>query len=451
MSEEYKGKQVLVVGLGVSGKAASRFLLKRGARVTAVDRQADQIAEEPSIVSLRGIGLYLVSEQNLLEINHFDFVVVSPGIPEDSPIYKRIAQSGKWILGEIELACRSMNQKAVAITGTNGKTTTTLLTTHVLNFAGKKAHAVGNIGIPLTDLVDEASLTDIFVVELSSWQLETLQANVFDAAAILNITANHLDRHKTMEAYAQAKFRIAASLRENGTLYIGNQVERDFSHLLTMDNYETYGFDPSNTFFSDGEIVYYKGQSLFHLPTPYTGKINHDLENLMAAYALCRQMGVSADQFVRSLDSFKKPAHRVEFVTTLDGVNYYDDSKGTNVEAVIRAVEAMEGKTLLIAGGVHKGASYLPWAKVFKGKVREIYAIGEARELIADELGDFIPVKQCRSLDEAVRFAAETAQNGENVLLSPGCSSYDMFRDYNHRGDEFKRIVHTLQSEVFKR
>lgn len=448
MKEEFSGKKVLVIGLGISGKAAARFLLKRGAFVTAIDRNADLFYDEPTVKTLIEKGLQVFSEKTLSMPLQYDVAVVSPGIPHENVIYTAVRKSKIPLIGEIDLACRSMRQRAVAVTGTNGKTTTVSLITHALNFGGMPARALGNIGTPLTDAVDEANPNEILVVELSSWQLETLTVPAFEAAAILNITPNHLDRHKTMLEYAKAKFRLAACIKKGGVLYLGSEIPRNFSEMLSDIHYETYGFETEDNYTSDGTSVYLSGEQLFRLPPPYLGKKNHDVENMMAAYALCRHVGLSDTLFVESLKTFKKPAHRVEFVSKIDGVSYYDDSKGTNLEAVIRAVQTMDGETILIAGGLHKGASYLSWAQSFKGKVRFIYAIGQAAPQITAELSQFLPVRPCASLEEAVRFAASSAKNGENVLLSPGCSSYDMFRDFNHRGDEFKRIVNALQSEV---
>lgn len=448
MKEELAGKQILIIGLGISGKAAARFLIKRGAHVTAADRNADLFYDEPTVKALIEKGLKLYSEKTLPMPLKYDLAVVSPGIPHENVIYTAVSQSKIPIIGEIELACRSLQQRAVAVTGTNGKTTTVSLITHALNFGGLPARALGNIGTPLTDAIDEANPNEILVVELSSWQLETLSVPAFEAAAILNITPNHLDRHKTMLEYAKAKFRLAPCLKTGGVLFLGSQIVRDFHELLSGIQYETYGFETANTYSCDGTSVYLHGQPLFKMPPPYLGKKNHDVENMMAAYVLCRQLGLPNTKFVEALKSFKKPAHRVEFVSKIGGVSYFDDSKGTNLEAVIRAVETMDGETILIAGGLHKGSSYQAWAKSFKGKVRAIYAIGQAAPQIAADLIQFLPIKPCATLEEAVRFAASSAKNGENVLLSPGCSSYDMFRDFNHRGDEFKRIVHALQSEV---
>lgn len=446
MNSEWNNKKVLVIGLGISGQSAARFLLKRGAKVTATDKNATTLQKDNKVTPLIEKGLKVVSES--IAPDNFDLIVVSPGIPQEHPLYQAAKASGKPLWGEIELACRSLRQRAVAVTGTNGKTTTVMLITHALNHNGHQARSLGNIGMPLTDAVDETD--DLLVVELSSWQLETLKTPVFEAAAVLNITPNHLDRHLTMEAYAKAKLHIAECLKPGGTLVLGAQVTRDFGNLVTMP-YISYGLNPKNELHSDGDFVYRNQDVLFALPAPFKGKTDHDLVNLIAAYALCHQLGLTDAEFAQALPSFRKPAHRVEFVCNIDGVSFYDDSKGTNLEAVIRAVKSMKGETLLIAGGVHKGASYLPWAKEFKGKVRRIFAIGQAAGQIESELGSELSVQPCSSFEEAVRLAAETAKNGENVLLSPGCSSYDMFRDYNHRGDEFKRIVFALQNEVFQR
>ncbi len=403
-------KKALVIGLGISGRAASEFLLSLGYLVTATDQK--------KLDPIKGIDV--VEESTLFSLVGFTLVIASPGVPSTHPLLKEAADKGIEVIGEAELALRHLKQQAVAITGTNGKTTVTELVTHVLNFSGKKAKALGNIGIALAQHVLSADPDEIAVIELSSYQLETLKSAPFEAAVILNITPDHLDRYPSMLEYALAKIRIENCLKPNGTLYIYEDVAKEYGAY----------FSKPFTSFGAKEIFSLKG---------------HDLINTNVAWLLCSKLGVSYDGFLKALETFKKPSHRIEFVKKVAGVHYYDDSKGTNIDAVIKAVSSLQGRVVLIAGGVDKGASYMPWKEAFKDKVMQMVLIGEAAPKIQEELGLFFNVKIVDSLANAVEEASRVAEPGDTVLLSPGCSSFDMFRDYAHRGKEFQRFVGLLE------
>lgn len=446
---EMKNKKVLVVGLGLSGRSAAKFLLKRGATVCGVDRNLELITNHQEVLELVQGGLLALHEPEHLDIGQFDLVVVSPGIPPTNPYYVAAQKAGIEIIGEIELACRFLDQPFLAVTGTNGKTTTTLLIAHVLNENRKMACALGNVGVPLTSELDssEFGLVDhILVVELSSFQLETLNKKVVDAGVILNITPDHLDRYPNMQAYAAAKLHLKDCLKPNGKLYIFESTYNEFRDLLKGYKPLTYGYSPSCTFYTDKEQVYYKKNVEYFLPQHYRGLESHDVENMIAAYALCKEMGITPEQFLNALATFKKPAHRLEFVCSFRGVAYYDDSKGTNIDAVIRAVDALQGEIILIAGGVDKGAAYTPWIKAFAGRVKCVFAIGQAASKIKQDLSMSLTVEERPTLEDAVKDATTLAKPGQVVLLSPGCSSFDMFRDYAHRGEEFQRIVNMLET-----
>lgn len=437
--------KVLVIGLGISGCSAARFLLKRGCQVSAVDKRMDQIRDKDEIKDLMQNGLEVFSENCPPQIHPFDLIVVSPGVPPSHPLYQACISAKKEVIGEIELAGRFIHQKCLGITGSNGKTTTTLLVEHALNHAGKKAKAVGNIGKPLTQVLDEEDSREaILVIELSSWQLETLQSKILDAAVIINITPNHLDRHKTMEAYAQAKFCIGHCLKTGKKLYASYDTQRYFNHFFD-GHMATFGYNSECDIYCDEEKIIAQGTPQFYLPENLQHRVTHDVENIMAAYVLCQEMGVSSHDFSRALFSFKKPPHRIEFIRKYNEVSYYDDSKATSIDPVIKAVNSLLGSVILIAGGVHKGFSYKPWVAGFKQKVRLICAIGEAAEQIQRELSEHISVEVCLTLEEAVCHASKQACPGENILLSPGCSSLDMFKDYEQRGDAFKKIVWGLE------
>lgn len=413
-------KKALVIGLGVSGKAALRFLIHQGYLAVGVD--AKELKEDPTIQEIRNLGGVIYTEKDFPKAEQYSFAVLSPGIANSHPIAKAVALMGTPLIGEIELGFQYTHQKAVAITGTNGKTTVTQLVEHVLRETGRKAKAVGNVGFALTEYLCNPDPEEILVVELSSYQLETLRGPFFSAAALLNITPDHLDRYENFNAYAQAKANIQFCLKNGAQLYVPKKVATDFGHLFTVS-------------FED-------------LPNTIEKKENiaeHDFCNLQAAFAICQSLGVSQQEFIQAAASFKKPAHRIQFVKKINGVSYFDDSKGTNIDAAVQAVLTMQGPVILIAGGVDKGSSYLAWKDVFQGRVKQIFALGEAAKKISSELSLFFNVKIVDSLENAVQEASRVAQEGDYVLLSPGCSSFDMFRDYAHRGREFQKFVGLLE------
>ena len=304
--------------------------------------------------------------------------------------------------------------------------------------------------VPFTRELLSISSQDIIVLELSSYQIETLYQVCLDSAIVLNITPDHLDRYKTMESYAQAKCEIERCVKPEGHLYLEEKTWQEYGYFLKKKKPRLYGYEQTSFIYTDLLAVYRAGEKVFELPSSLKNKKSHDLENLLAAYALCADKGVTASAFLEAWRSFKKPAHRIEFVLEFQGVRYYDDSKGTNIDAVIRAVQSLEGSIILIAGGVDKGSAYTPWLQEFRNKVKSICAIGQAAAKIRDQLASHLPVTIFNSLDEAVQQATRLAQRGDIVLLSPGCSSFDMFKDYAHRGEEFQRIVRGLENSYSK-
>lgn len=418
--------------MGISGKSAALYLLNTGYRVIGIDKAFDVLKISKEILSLQEKGLVFLSEESDIDFSSIDLVVLSPGIPPSHRIYQKALSCKKKIIGEVELAMQALkNNYVIGITGTNGKTTVTLLVTHLLNEAGKKARALGNVGKPLAEAVLDIE-DDIVVLELSSYQLETLFTPIIDAGVILNITPDHLDRYPSMSEYRDAKLRLKKLLKEGRMLYALEGLGIDC---------DTFGYSKSCTVSTDLTDIFVHGKREGPLPKSIAKRRSHDLENFLAAYVLIRKFGLSHREIENGFSSFKKPPHRVEFVAEVGGVRYYDDSKGTNLDAVVRAVESFDEKIVLIAGGVHKGASYKPWEFCFKDKVVAVFAIGEAKSIIEEDLRGIIPVKPCLTLKEAVVEASKVANPGSVVLLSPGCSSFDMFKDYAHRGDEFKRIV----------
>lgn len=435
-------KTVLVIGLGISGSSAVRFLLARGAHVIGIDQKATAFAT----FSESAPNLKLQLDTEPVDFSKIDLVVVSPGISPQHPLYAQAMEASVDIIGEVELACREIKNRCIGVTGTNGKTTVTLLVEHVLNQAGKPAKSLGNVGTPLTSALDScASDSDeIYVIELSSFQLETLKHQFLDVGVLLNITPDHLDRYESLFHYAAAKARIFEVLKPKSKLYVEDKCLQEYPSLFKDREVFTYGYTSSCTFSCGDNSVFFKGTKQFDLPPSLVGKRSHDIENMMAAYALCREMGVSTQEFLSGFNTFKKPSHRIEFVCSINDVRYYDDSKGTNIDAVIRAVDAVDGSIVLIAGGVDKGFPYSPWIPAFDGRVKAICAIGQAAEKMKRELGPHIPVEVFQTLQDAVVYASKLAEKGSAVLLSPGCSSFDMFKDYAHRGKEFQRLVKAL-------
>lgn len=425
--------KVLVIGMGKSGQAAYNLLKHQGHNPTGVDGNSSLLQK------LKEEGLDVLASPNIEE---FELIILSPGIPQTNEWVMKAQKLGKEIIGEAEFGFRELKgQRVVGITGTNGKTTVTLLVEHILKESGRKAIAIGNIGTPFTEYCLKRDPEEIVVAELSSYQLETLTSRVLCVGLVLNITPDHLDRYPSMQEYARAKSLIQNCMLPQSVLYINGEILQEFGGLFE-GNYRTFGTLSSAFLWTDKRVVKELERVEFLWPEVYNQMGVHESENALAAWAVCKELGVEKEAFLKAVSTFKKPAHRIEFVKEIGGVFYFDDSKGTNIDATIKAVAAMQGSVILIAGGVDKGASYKIWKETFSGKVRIIFAIGEAAEKIKQELLCDMTVQIVSSLEEAVVKAKECAKVGESVLLSPGCSSFDMFRDYAHRGEEFKRFVH---------
>lgn len=415
-------QKVTVLGLGVSGKASARFLLSQGAQVRGADQRIESLSVDPEILEL---GIELVSDREPL--GDVDLLVVSPGITLSHPLVLEAAQRELEVIGEIELALRHIRNRCIAITGTNGKTTTALLTAHLLNKEGIRARVLGNIGASLSEYLLHPDPDEILVLELSSFQLETLKTARFEAGMILNLTPNHLNWHSSMEAYVAAKMRMEKCLVEGGTLFVSKQVATDYGNLLH-----------SFTIFDEESIA-------LNSDVSYIMKGLPERQNIQAALAMCRHFGISEKVSLKNMESFQKPPHRIEWVAEVNGVSYFNDSKASNVHAVMHAVDLFEAPLILIAGGVHKGSSYACWKIPFQSKVMKVIAFGEASEQMEKELSSYFPFTRTANLEEAVLEAKKEAKEHDVVLLSPGCSSYDQFQNFEHRGDEFKRIVRGLK------
>ncbi len=446
---EYGNINVLVLGLGISGRSAAKFLLERGAKVAGADKNLEKLEENAEVSALKALGLQIFRDSDPILIDSFSLVVASPGVSPKHPLYATACEKGIEVIGEIELACRHISQPLIGITGTNGKTTVSLLVGHIFNSLGRKAQVLGNAGVPLTSQIS-GDLDEIIVCELSSYQLETLQVKIIDCGVILNITPDHLDRYQAMTEYAKAKVWMEQCIRKPNKLYVGESVKKEYYGLFKRIP-KTFGFNAACDVYCDTKAIFIKENIEMILPGDYRGKSNHDVENLMAAYAMCHEMGVAPKDFLNAFSSFKKPPHRIEYVKTINGINFFNDSKGTNLDAVIRAVDSMEGNVVLIAGGLAKGAEFTSWISAFGNKVKGICAIGEAKNKLVEDLSKRYSVTTCDSLESAVKQAFTIAQEGENVLLSPGCASLDMFKNFEHRGDCFKEIVLALEEREAKK
>lgn len=412
----------LVIGLGISGLSAARLLLRSQFTVKAIDRRADELFKNTEVQSLIKEGVELCASHHCLCLQSFDLVVVSPGVAPDHPAAAAARKMGIEVIGEIELACRFLSHYMIGVTGTNGKTTVTKMIGHVLNVCGIPARVLGNGGVALSSEVQNLK-GEVVVCELSSFQLETMTSKVINVGAILNITPDHLDRYSDMESYAKAKWKLLECIKPNGKIYVSEQVKRKYGNPMNCvkENIEFLCFD--------------------HYKSP----LNHDEENYFAAKAVCLEAGVAPLQFDQAVKSFQKPPHRIEFVRKLRGVYFYNDSKGTNLDAVVRAVESMPGPVVLIAGGKDKGIEFDDWCLPFKGKVKIVIAIGEASGKIFKDLNKAVPVIFHNTLESAVKKASSIANEGDNVLLSPGCASFDMFKDFEERGNCFKECVWLLE------
>ena len=422
-------KKYLVVGFGVSGQTAARVLLQGNKKVWAADLRVDALRSDPKVQDLLDQGVELFSDSVEISWGSIACVILSPGVPQENPLVQQALSSGVEIIGEAEFALRHIDNRCIGVTGTNGKTTTVFLITHILSSVGIEARALGNIGKSLSSYLLDPHPEEILIVELSSFQLETMQTKRFEAAILLNITPDHLDRYRGLEAYAAAKFRLRHCLLPGGVFFLSHQVQKQWKA-------EGEIFDPPLEPVPWEEVCSPKDSLLSGVP---------ERQNIWAAYRICRRLGVSLQQFQEALKTFRKPPHRIEWVAEKNGSVYYNDSKATNLDSVIHALALFEKPVILLVGGVDKGAPYAPWIDCFRDKVKMIIAFGAAAFKMESELSGFFPFYRTATMEEAVELASKLTVSGTTVLLSPGCSSYDQFRNYEHRGDEFKRLVRGLK------
>jgi len=452
---ELKNKRVLVVGLGKSGMAAALFLRDKGARVTVSDaRSAVALAEE--IPTLLDAGIMVeAGGHGLLTFRRQDLIVVSPGVPFDTPELKQVRAYGKDgppIIGELELASRFLQGKVLAITGSNGKTTTTSLLGKIFADAGGPTLVGGNIGTPVIDLIAPSTLETVSVLEVSSFQLETVEEFHPQIAVVLNITPDHLDRHGTFENYAAMKARITARQGAEDFLVLNGE-EKPTQMLAAKTKAQVFWFSGRRPIkqgaFVHGESVLFitregaKAEPVMPVAEiPLKGA--HNVDNVLAAVCAARLGGIAAESIRASVKSFKAMEHRLEFVATVRGVEFYNDSKATNVDATKKALEAFKGGVHLILGGKDKNSDYMELSDLLRARCKVVYTIGSAAEKIERHLAGVVKIVSAGTLDSAVRKAAEDAVAGDVVLLAPACSSFDQFENYEQRGRIFKGIVNGL-------
>ena len=445
-------KKVLVFGSGISGIGACRLLEQVGKEVILYDGNTsldtDKIREQLGSATVVEIVLGELSDE---VIDSLDLVVMSPGVPTDLPIVNRMREQGIPIWGEIELAYHYGKGDVLAITGTNGKTTTTALLGEIMKNYRESVYVVGNIGNPYTTVALDMTEESIAVAEVSSFQLETIHRFCPKVSAILNITPDHLNRHHTMENYIAAKEDIAKnqSAEDVCVLNYEDEVTRKFGERLQCKvlYFSSQRKLEKGIFLDDGNIIYKDDEELVvcHVDElQILGTHNH--ENVMAASAMALSYGVPIKIVRETVKAFAGVAHRIEYVCEKYGVTYYNDSKGTNPDAAIKGIQAMNRRTLLIGGGYDKDSEYEEWIESFDGKVKQLVLLGQTREKIAEAARrvGFENIILVDSLEEAVRTCARLAEPGDAVLLSPACASWGMFKNYEERGDKFMDFVNAL-------
>ena len=453
---DYKGKNVLVVGAARSGIAAAEFLLSHGARVTLTDlrREAELSASLASLKNLAqttGELVLQLGEHQAESFRRCDFVVISPGVPYSLPYFQVSRDAGIPVLAEVELAYRHLKGKILGITGSNGKTTTTSLVAELLRGAGLKGLAAGNIGTPLISFVARSTSDDIYATELSSFQLETIRDFRPAVGAILNLTPDHMDRYAGFEAYIAAKRRIFM-----------NQQRTDFA-VLNADDPRTAAMAhevpskpvffsrcsaPSRGAFVHDQKLFYRdghGDRELFAKSDIVLKGEHNLENVLAACSIAVLAGVDPRSTRAVVTEFKGVEHRLEWVAEIEGVQYFNDSKATNVDATVKSLESFPANIRLILGGRDKGGDFTRLRPLVEERVKQLVLLGEAAGKIREALAGAVEMSDAKSLEEAILQCKHVAQPGDVVLLAPACASFDMFQNYEHRGNVFKQFVSDLR------
>lgn len=451
---DWKEKKVFVIGTGISGIAATDLLVQVGADVTLYDGN-EKLQEETvrkKLKNSQNVKIVIGTCEDEIK-KQMNYVILSPGVPIDNSLVEEFRRMGKKILGEIELAYTIAKGKIAAITGTNGKTTTTALVGEILRTYYDSVFVVGNIGIPYTGVALDINEDAVVAAEISSFQLETVDKFCPKVSAILNITPDHLNRHYTMENYSNTKLQITKNQTQNEICVL------NYEDLVLREKADSI---PARVFYFSSEHILEEGIYLTKegniilvnegtkIDVCHIDELNllgkHNYENVMAGVAIGYFMGVPMEYIQQALHTFVAVEHRIEYVAEKNGVKYYNDSKGTNPDAAIQGIRAMVSKTILIGGGYDKGSEYEEWIEAFDGKVKLLVLLGQTAEKIADtaKAHGFQNIVIVSSLEEAVKISAEHALPGESVLLSPACASWGMFKNYEERGNMFKDYVRTI-------
>jgi UDP-N-acetylmuramoylalanine--D-glutamate ligase len=451
-ADTLQGKRVLVVGLKRSGVAVIKFCLARDARVSVSD-SASADALKPELESLRGGDVdYELGGHRTKTFLAADLIVVSPGVPLSIEPIREAQRKNIEVISEVELASRFLKGRIVAITGSNGKTTSTTLAGKVFGESGFPARVGGNIGTPLISLVDSSTEETVTVAEISSFQLEAIPTFRPNVGVLLNVTPDHLDRYASFEEYASFKRALFKNQRKEdwAVLNADDPVSAKFSRGLSG---RVWWFSQKKVlaegcFFADGWIqVAHAGETITVMARnqiPMLGA--HNVENCLAVVSAAAILGADYKNVARAIAGFEGVEHRLEFVADIRGVKYYNDSKATNVDATMKALESFPGNVILILGGKDKGSDYTVLSSLLRERVKQVLLIGAAAEKIQKQLAGVIPLEQCGNLETAVAMTPSLAVAGDIVLLAPACASFDQFSNYEHRGQVFKQWVRSLKS-----
>ena len=456
---ELKNKRVLVVGLGKSGISAALYLRRQGARVTVSDtRPSDALAKEIPALLQAGV-MVETGGHGVLTFRRQDLVVLSPGVPLQTPEVQQVQRFGVPIIGELELAVQALQGHVLAVTGSNGKTTTTSLLGHIFAHAQRHTLVGGNIGLPVVDLVAGSTADTWTVLEVSSFQLETIETFRPHIALVLNITPDHLDRHGSFERYAAAKARITEN-QTSADFLVLNAEDKPTQMVAARTNAQIFWFSNARRIkqgaFTHADGIYFisaEGASPEPI-LPLAGihlRGAHNVENVLAAVAAARLAGIPAETIREAVETFEAVDHRLQFVANVRGVDYFNDSKATNVDATMKALEAFPGNVRLILGGKDKGSDYTVLAPLLRARTKAVYTIGAAADKIetqlAPALAETVPLIHAETLAHAVHTAAREAQPGDTVLLAPACASFDQFTSYEDRGRTFASLVQALADD----
>ncbi len=444
------GKRVLVVGAARTGLGVARFCVSRGARVTVSEmRSESELGDVALELSRLGVALECGGHRWHTFVDH-DLILPSPGVPADLPELQAARASSVPIWSEVELAARCLRGRLVGITGSNGKTTTTALLGHVFSMAGIPTQVGGNIGVPLIGLVETSTERTVTVCELSSFQLELTEKFRPDVALLLNLSPDHLDRHPSFDVYVAAKMKIFSNQRPGDAAIVNADDSTTIRNLSRIPS-KLYRFSrtqpvAAGTFVESGTIFFRRAREVTPLldqaDIPLRG--SHNLENVLAAACAAHLLGASAEAVRQGVRTFPGVEHRLEFVAEINGVQFFNDSKATNVDSTLKAIDAFPGGLILILGGKDKGSDYSVLRNALRQRVHHALLIGQASEKIAGQIKEAVPITQAGTLERAVQLGFEMAKPGYILLLAPACASFDQFENYEHRGRVFKHEVRKI-------